>query len=65
MAQKKLWIKYDDSPARLPICVADSAAELARMCGDESVTIRTTAYRVGTGEIVNGKFASVEVDFNE
>ena len=61
----KLWILYDDSPARLPLWVADSAVELAKLTGRSEATVRSVASRVKTGEFSNGRFASVEVEEGE
>ena len=54
MPKKKLWIKYDDSPERLPIYIADSAAELARKTGDDWGNIRSAAHKAHTGKIKIG-----------
>ena len=60
--KKRLWIKYDDSPERLPVCVAESSAELARRTGDNWGNIRSAAHKAHTGKIKNGRYAYVEVE---
>ena len=62
----KVWIQYDNSRARLPKMIADSAVELARITGATLSTIRSTACRVRSGECINGKYAVVDIgDFEE
>lgn len=61
----RLWIAYDDSPERLPKAIADSAIELARQLGVKVQGIKSTAYRVKTGEIHNGKYAYVDMEDND
>ena len=61
----KVWIKYDDSPERLPVCIADTAFELARLTGESLGTIYSYAYKMKHGEVINGKIACVEIDEGE
>lgn len=58
----KLWIMYDDTPAQLPLWVADTLDEMAEVSGRSKSTVCSIACRVRSGEIKNGKYASVEVD---
>ena len=58
----KLWIMYDNTPARLPIKVADSAVELARYAHRSENTVRSMASRLRSGVYEDSRFAWVEVE---
>lgn len=45
-----LWLKVDLNNKELPLEMADSAEELARICGVTEVTIRTAAARAAHGQ---------------
>lgn len=62
MAKSKIWIRYDDSPARLPMYVADSSYEMAKKFNVSDTTVRAIAHRVKTGELSHGTYACVDVD---
>ncbi len=52
MKASKLWLKISSDKYELPLAVADSAVELARMCGVTAGTIYSQMSRVRTGERV-------------
>lgn len=56
----KLWVMYDKSPERLPIAVADSAHNLARLVGLKVHTVWSIENRTRHGE--NGCIECVIVD---
>ena len=62
MVRSKLWIMYDDSPAHLPLWVADSALELARVANRSEGTVRSMASRLHSGVYKDSKFAWVYAD---
>ena len=57
----KIWIAYDDTPERLPIAIADSPKELARLVGSRSQTISSKACDFHRGRTKNSKYVYVEV----
>ena len=44
-----VWMEIDVRHNELPLRIADSAAELARMCGVKEVTVKTQASHVKHG----------------
>lgn len=40
---KMVWMEVDTKNKELPICVADSAAALARLCGVTEANVRSSA----------------------
>lgn len=59
-----IWMMVTMDEYELPVLVADSSGELARMAGTESVTIRSAvvnAKRFG----IRSKWVKVEVDDDE
>lgn len=58
----KLWIAYDDSPAKLPLCTETSAGRLAEKLGVNENTVRSMAHRLRTGEYKYAKYACIEVE---
>lgn len=50
MKVSKLWLKISSDKYELPLAVADSAVELARMCGITANTIYSQMSRVRAGE---------------
>ena len=61
----KIWVMYDNSRARLPVLVTDTAVELAKIAGVSVHSIRSTACRVKSGECTSGRYAVVDVDWEE
>ena len=57
----KVYIAYDNSPARLPVAWADSQAKLARLIGADPSTIGKGIRRFLQGAL-NGHYAVVEVE---
>lgn len=56
-----VWMKLSDPVYQLPEIVADSAVELARMCGVTKNTIGTSWHRLCTGEAKYSRYIMVEV----
>lgn len=61
---RTIWVAYDKSDKRLPIAFADTAQELARICGVTLGTVTSTAYRYRKKgrKRTEALFARVEVD---
>lgn len=58
----RVWIACGEAPYRLPIAIADTATKLAEITGENVMNIRSTAYRVNSGEFKSGKYEFVEID---
>lgn len=58
----KLYLEVEQNDFALPVRVADSAAELARLSGASVGTVRSTVCRAAKGEYIHPRFISVEVD---
>ena len=61
----KLWVVYDDSPAKLPIGIFDSAAEAAEFTGSPLATIQSTASRCKRGDRYAWRYARVVLEEDE
>ena len=57
-----IWMKVTKDKYELPIAVADSPMELARILGISSNTINSSISHVKTGKIKTSVFKKVEVD---
>lgn len=60
-----LWIRVSDDKYELPIAVADTAAELARMLGVKRNTILSAACNERAGRIKNSCYKKVVIDDDE
>lgn len=58
----KIYIAYEKGRQRLPIAVANSPAELARLTQRERSTIESVISKWRHGKIKNPQYACVEVD---
>ena len=52
-----VWMEVDTQRNELPLRMADSAEELAALCGVATVTVKTTASRVKHGQ--RGRYVKV------
>lgn len=57
-----LWMMVSSDELELPIAVADTATELARMVGVNYNTIYSTISHTKTGQIKKTRYIRVEVD---
>lgn len=57
-----IWMKVTKDKYELPVAVADSPMELARILGISSNTINSSISHVKTGKIKTSVFKKVEVD---
>ena len=57
-----IWMKVTKDEYELPVAVADSPMELARILGISSNTINSSISHVKTGKIKTSVFKKVEVD---
>ena len=60
-----LWVVYDNSPARLPVAVFESAAEAAEFTGSPISTVQSIASRAKKGDKYAWRFASIKVKEDE
>lgn len=60
--QKYLWLAVTPDKYELPLAVADSARELARMFGLSHNTIEVAAFRHNSGVTSGRKFIKVPLD---
>lgn len=58
----RVLMEIDNTPARLPVRVADSAKEMAILSGASINSIRSTVSKWKHGIIENPRFIEVEVD---
>lgn len=59
MEQKKyLWVAYSRAPLRLPVAVADSPGELAKLMGVKKSSVLSTVSRFKE----SGRFAKIEIE---
>ena len=56
MTQKYLWLAVTADKYELPIAVADSAKELAAMCGVSTSTIISSAKRNNSGTLSGKRY---------
>ena len=56
-----IWIEVSQDKYRHIVRMADSAQQLADMCGVSKETVMSTAHRVATGERPNGKYERVVI----
>ena len=60
--KKYIWLKTDDTKYELPIAIADTSTELAKICGVSSVTIRSAIADVEAGRQKTSTWHRIEVD---
>lgn len=65
MGKKTIWLRVTADDIELPLAVADSAAELARMCGCSQNNIYSTISQKNLGKIKHGQFKRVEIEEDE
>lgn len=60
-----VWMKVTQDEYRLPVAIADTSRELAKICGDTNENVRTTAYKANKGLYKNAKSKYIIVVLNE
>ena len=67
MIYKKVWVAYEKTDLSLPIAIADTARELARMVGVKEKTVVTEAsrWKSGKAKSIHERFARIEVEVDE
>lgn len=61
MSKKKLWMKVTDDKYELPLAVAESAADLARMVGIKPASLYSILSRDRHGKL-HSSYREVEID---
>ena len=62
---KGIWLKVTLDEYQLPLAVADSAAEMAKMCGTSKNSIVSNWNHYKHGRIKNTSYIYVKVDEDE
>lgn len=60
-----VWMEVTQDEYRLPVVIADTSRELAKICGDTNENVRTTAYKTNKGLYKNSKSRYIVVVLNE
>lgn len=60
-----IWMEVTQDKYELPVAVAASAAELARIRGVKQNTVVSAAWRARLGKYKRSKYVSVEVEDDE
>ena len=60
-----VWVAYDSSRARLPVAIAPSAKELARIMGVSRVTVESDWSHFRHGDRPSAKYAKVYIGEEE
>ena len=60
-----VWVAYDSTRKRLPVAVAETAAELARIVGATTDAVYCAASKLRSGYIQNARFARVYIGGDE
>ena len=64
MSKVKVWMKITKDDLELPVIVADTAAELARICGTTRNAVMSSASHAKNNGI-KSSYISVEVDTDD
>lgn len=59
---KKIWMEVTSDKYELPVAIADSAAELAKMCGVKSSTVKTSVCHYNKHRLKKCKWRCVHID---
>lgn len=61
----KIWMKVTQDEYALPLAIADSSYELAKICGTTANNVRSTVAKGKSGIIKNPSFIVVKVEEGE
>lgn len=61
----KIWMKLTNDKYQLPLIVADSAVELARLCNTTSNNVVSTNSHYRKGRIINPSYICVTIEEGE
>lgn len=61
----KIWMKVTQDEFELPLAVANTSYELAKICGTTANNVRSTVAKGKSGIIKNPSFVMVEVKEGE
>ena len=61
----KVWMRITNDEYQLPVAVADTASQLARMCGTNANAIRSAVSHVRSGRKKFCTYIVVEIDERE
>ena len=57
-----VWMVVTKDKYELPVAIADTSKELAKICGVSHVTIKMGAARYRTGKVKNSRYRKVVID---
>lgn len=57
-----VWILVTKDEFELPVAIADTAKELARICGVSNRTVISGALRSKSGKVKKSRYIKVEID---
>lgn len=57
-----VWILVTRDEFELPVAIADTAKELARICGVSNRTVISGALRSKSGKVKKSRYIKVEID---
>ena len=57
-----VWILVTKDEFELPVAIADTAKELARICGVSNRTVISGALRNKSGKVKKSRYIKVEID---
>ena len=60
-----IWMKVTQDEFELPLAIADSSTELARICGTSANSIKSTVAKARKGIIKNPSYVVVKVEEGE
>lgn len=61
----KVWIVYEQSRAKLPVAIFETAQEAAEYAGTPLATVRSIASRARRGDPYSWRFAWVQIEEDE
>ena len=59
MKQKYIWMAVEPNELELPLAIADSAAELAKMFGTSGDAVRSAIRNGDSGRVAGRKFVKI------
>lgn len=57
-----VWMVVTRDIYELPVAIADTSKELAKICGVSDLTIQTGAYRYKAGKVKKSRYRKVVID---
>lgn len=58
----RVWIKVTKDELRLPVAMADTAAELARICGTTTNVVISSVSHARRGDLKSSSYECIEIE---